>query len=57
MQHDFKDIHAERDCNKKGFMSYYDHLMGWTDCNRLDFLVLYNQVYNSEGWCMSGKPF
>ena len=55
MEHDFKSFHAEKGCDKQGFMSYGGHLMGWSECSRTDFLVHYNEIESKYGWCMPGK--
>ena len=62
MTHD--QDHVEKDCKGKGFMSSesdWQHLYGWTDCNRRDILVYYNNEILAKSywykWCMEGKYF
>ena len=56
MKHDHDDAHIGTGCDKQGFMSYYQHLYGWTDCNRRDLLIHYNTILKYyDDWCLKGK--
>ena len=53
MNHDFGPPYETRVCDKKGFMSYEDFPMKWSNCSRADFEAHYLQ--HKDHWCLQSR--